>query len=169
MEHQIIKMSAFKIAGFGIKTSTKDEEDNKAIPKFWGEYITDGRMEKLHNEPFRKKHTEYGVCFRENSETGEFEYFIGVEIKDGFDIPKDYNIREIPEALFAVFTTPPADESNLVSAIQKTWKYIYSEWFSNSGYEFDCNSVDFELYDERCMSETGKVCDIYIPVKKKTV
>ncbi len=29
------------------------------------------------------------------------------------------------------------------------------------------NCVDYELYDERCMSETGKVCDIYIPVVKK--
>ncbi|MDR0302503.1 MAG: GyrI-like domain-containing protein [Treponema sp.] len=52
--------------------------------------------------------------------------------------------------------------------MQGTWDYIYSEWFPNSGYEFDEDAaVDYELYDERCMKETGKVIDICIPVVKK--
>jgi AraC family transcriptional regulator len=36
-----------------------------------------------------------------------------------------------------------------------------------SGYEFDSNGLDFELYDERCMDKTGKVIAIYILVVKK--
>jgi AraC family transcriptional regulator len=36
-------------------------------------------------------------------------------------------------------------------------------------YEFDSNGVDFEFYDERCVGETGNVCDIYIPVVKRQV
>jgi AraC family transcriptional regulator len=129
--------------------------------------MTDGRMEKLHGESFVKSHAEYGVCFLENPENGEFMYVIGVEVKEGHDISDDYRVCTVPEALYAVFTTPPADESNFVPAIQGTWDYIYSEWFPNSGYEFDRNGVDFELYDERCMDKTGKVIDIYIPVVKK--
>jgi len=67
-----------------------------------------------------------------------------------------------------VFTTPPASESNFSSTIQGTWKYIFSEWFPNSGYEFDGNGVDFELYDERFISQpSGVVCEIYIPVAKR--
>ena len=34
--------------------------------------------------------------------------------------------------------------------------------------KFNGNGVDFELYGELCMNETGKICDIYIPVVKKT-
>jgi len=62
----------------------------------------------------------------------------------------------------------PADKPDFSSAIQGTWKYIFSEWFPASEYEFAANCVDFEFYDERSMGETGNVCDIYIPVCKKT-
>jgi AraC family transcriptional regulator len=167
MEPKMLKKEAVTLAGFALRTSTKDGENKREIPKFWQAYTSDGRMEKLHGETFIKSHAEYGVCFFENPENGEFMYVIGVEVKEGHDIPKGYHICTVPEALYAVFTTPPADESNFVPAIQGAWNYIYSEWFPNSGYEFDHNGVDFELYDDRCTAKTGKVIDIYIPVVKK--
>jgi AraC family transcriptional regulator len=167
MEPKMVKKEAVKLAGFALKTRTTDGENNKEIPKFWQEYLTEGRMKKLHGESFLKSHAEYGACFPQNPENGEFVYVIGVEVKDGHDVSKDYHICTIPEALYAVFSSPPADKTNFSSSIQGTWKYIYSEWFPNSGYEFDGGKVDFELYDERCMDETENVCDIYIPVVKK--
>jgi AraC family transcriptional regulator len=167
MEAKMVKKAAIRLAGFALMTRTKDGENVKAIPRFWQEYMADGRMEKLHKEPFLKGHAEYGVCFPEIPESGAFEYVIGVEVKDGHTIPQGYHVCAIPGALFAVFSTPPADEAGFAPAIQETWKYIFSEWFPRSEYKFDGNSVDFELYDERCMGKTGKVCDIYIPVVKK--
>jgi predicted transcriptional regulator YdeE len=229
MEPRMVKKEAVKLAGFVLKTTTKDGENKREIPKFWQAYMTDGRMEKLHGESFIRKsgliprssapaqirqclqkfgikpdgilnflsneppikltqrlryrqasllrlaprrliksHAEFGVCFFEDPENGELVYVIGVEAKEGHDIPGGYHVCTIPEALYAVFTTPPADESNFTSSIQETWTYIYSEWFSNSGYEFDRNGLGFEFYDERCMVKTGKVIDIYIPVVKKS-
>ena len=167
MEPKMVKKEPIKLAGFALKTRTKDGENFKAIPQFWQECMEDGRSEKLHGESFLKSHTEYGACFPENPENGEFVYVIGVEVQDGHDIPNDYHVCTVPEALYAVFSSPPAEKTNFPSSIQGTWKYIYSEWFPNSGYEFDNGKVDFELYDERCMGETGNVCDIYIPVVKK--
>jgi len=167
MEPKMVKKEAVKLAGFALQTRTKDGENFKAIPKFWCECFESGKMEKLHGESFLKKHAEYGACFMENSENGEFKYVIGVEVKEGSDIPGGYHVCTIPEALYAVFSTPPCEKANLVAAIQGVWKYIYAEWFPNSGYEFDGKGVDYELYDERCMGETGNVCDIYIPVVKK--
>ena len=167
MEPKMVKKSAVKLVGFALDTRTKDGENFKAIPKFWQECLSDGRMERLHNEPFIKSHSEYGACFPENPENGEFEYVIGVEVKDGTGIPESYHICTLTEALFAVFNSPPADKANFSSSIQGTWKYIFSEWFPKSGYEFDKDGVDFEFYDERCMGETGNICDIYIPVVKK--
>jgi AraC family transcriptional regulator len=166
MEPKMLKREAVKVAGFALTTRTKDEENKRAIPQFWHEYLTDGRVKKLHGESFLKSHVEYGACFPENLEDGEFVYVIGVEIKEGHDVPDGYHVCTLPEALYARFTTPPADEANFSLSIQGTWNYIYSEWFPNSGYEFDSNGIDFELYDERCMAKTGKVCDIYIPVVK---
>jgi AraC family transcriptional regulator len=166
MEPKMVKMTAVKLAGFALKTRAKDGENTNAIPQFWKDCMADGRHEKLHGESFVKSHNDYGACFPENPENGEFEYVIGVEVKDNHDVPDGYHVSTIPEALFAVFSTPPADDAGFSPAIQGTWKYIFSEWFPKSGYEFDGNGVDFELYDERCMSATGKVCDIYIPVTR---
>jgi AraC family transcriptional regulator len=168
MEPKMVKKTAVKLAGFVIKTKSKDGANNREIPQFWSDVIADGRINKLHGESFVKSHVEYGACFPENPGNGEFEYVIGLEVKDGHDIPKEYHVCTIPEALFAVFSSPPADRANFSPAIQGTWKYIYSEWFPNSGYEFDGNSVDYELYGGGPLGETGNVCDICIPVVKKS-
>ncbi|MCL2478002.1 MAG: AraC family transcriptional regulator [Treponema sp.] len=167
MEPKMIKKPSVRLAGFVLKTTAKDGKNSKAIPDFWYEYRTGGNMDKLHREPFVKNHTEYGACFPENPENGEFEYVIGVEVKEGDDIPKEYHVCTVPGALFAVFSSPPSDRPAFSKAIQGTWKYIFSEWFPGSGYEFDGNGVDFELYDDRCSGDTGNVCDICIPVVKK--
>jgi len=167
MEPKIVKKPAIKIAGFALKTKTKNGEHINAVPKFWYNYCTDGRQEKLHNELFLKSHEEYGVSFPENPENGEFEYVIGLEVKEGHVIPKGYHVYTIPEALYAVFTTLPADEAKFTSSIQGTWKYIFNEWFPKSGYKLAANGVNFELYDERSMKNTDKIVELCIPVVKK--
>jgi len=167
MEPKMVKKEAVKIAGFTLKSKTKDGENLKEIPKFWYDYVFNGKQEKIHKESFIKSHDEYGACFPENPENGEFEYVIGLEVKEGHDIPKEYNVCTIPEALYAVFSTPPTDEEKFSKEIQGTWKYIFSEWFPNSGYEFENGKIDYELYTERAMGEKGKICEICIPVVKK--
>lgn len=167
LEPKFVTLPAVKLAGYALKTTTSDGENSKAIPAFWSDYMSDGRMERLHAESFLKKHDEYGACFPEDPETGEFEYVIGVEPKDGATIPDGYHVCELPPATYAVFSTPPSNPTNFVPAIQGTWNYIFNEWFPKSGYEYAPDSADFELYDDRCMSDAGKICDIYIPVVKK--
>jgi AraC family transcriptional regulator len=116
MEPKLVKKPAVRLAGFVLKTNNNG--DNKsAIPKFWQEYIGSGKMRKLHGESFIKNHSEYGVCFMVNPETGAMEYVIGVEIKDGADIPAGYHICTIPEALYTVFSTPPSDKAAFTAAI----------------------------------------------------
>jgi AraC family transcriptional regulator len=167
MEPKMVNKPAIKIAGFVLKTKTKNGKHIKAVPKFWYNYCTDGRQEKLHNELFLKNHEEYGASFPENPKNGEFEYVIGLEVEEGHDIPKGYHVYTIPEALYAVFTTPPVDESRFTSSIQSTWKYIFNEWLPKSGYEFAANGVNLELYDEQNMNNTDKIANICIPVVMK--
>ncbi|MDF2557546.1 MAG: AraC family transcriptional regulator [Bacillales bacterium] len=167
MEPKFVTRPAIKLVGYSITTTSDGNENNKEIPKFWNAYMTDGRMEKLHSEKFVKNHAEYGACFPENSNTCEFEYIIGIEPQEGVGIPTEYCTNEIPAATYAVFSSPKSNANNFVSNIQGTWQFIFNEWFPNSGYEYAQGCVDFELYDDRCMSEAEKVCDIYIPVSKK--
>lgn len=167
MEPKFVTKSAIKLAGYALTTTAKGNEKNKAIPAFWCAYLQDGRVKTLHSAPFVKDHAEYGACFPENPETGEFVYAIAVEPKENTVIPPEFFQAEIPAATYAVFTTPPASEADFVANIQGTWQYIFAEWFPDAGYEFAEGGVDFELYDDRCMADTGKVIDIYIPVSPK--
>ena len=163
MEVQFTKRETVKLAGYALKTSSRNGENFKAIPQFWGAYMNDGRMQKLHGEDFVKNHAEYGVCFPEDA-NGSFDYVIGVELKEGAAVSQGYHICEIPAASYAVFSTPPADAAGFTGAIQQTWQDIFSQWLPQSGRRIDEAALSFELYDERGMVETGKVCEIWIPV-----
>ncbi len=182
----IAKKTSFKIAGYAFKVKLPinisslvphyldpqspvvDVDDGRKplnkLQELWEECRTDKRLEKLHKEPFLKFHAEYGACFFKDNDEDKSVYLIGVEAKSRVTIPFEYDIYTIPEALFAVFSTPPSNEDNFPSILKDTWKFIFSEWFPNSGYAFDDNSIAFELYDERSMGNTGKICDICIPM-----
>jgi AraC family transcriptional regulator len=174
----MVKKASFKLAGFAFKiklpsniSSTKSghiyHKNLDKIPKLWKECRADGRLEKLHRESFLKFHAEYGACFFKDYKNGKSVYLIGVEAKSRVTIPFQYDVYTIPEALFAVFTTPPSNGNNFSSMTKDTWQFIFSEWLPNSGYEFDGNGVAFELYDWRSTGDTGKVCNICIPIVKR--
>ena len=107
----------------------------------------------------------------------EVSYFLGVVVENFDAVTDDMVSLEIPAATYAVFTTPPIDGTrgdeayayavNFPNAIKATWKYIFEEWFKDSGYEYDTTKLDFEYYDERCHFRTDTVMDIYIPVISK--
>lgn len=167
MEPTLITRPAFRLAGYSMKATSIGGGESQAIPAFWGAYCTDGRMEKLHQESFVTDHAEYGACFPADEATGAFDYVIGVEVKEGAEVPAGYHACEVPVATYAVFSTPPAKGDDFPQQIQGTWQVIFAEWFPTSGYEYAPGCVDFELYNEHAMVETGKVAFIYIPVIKK--
>ena len=70
-------------------------------------------------------------------------------------------LLDIPSAEYAVFLVPRGASVEEVGAnVRKTWKYIFSEWFDQSEYQFDSAKIDFEYY-------LGKDAFIYVPVVKK--
>ena len=170
MEPKMIKKSAIKLAGFAVRSKANAEESNKAYSKLWQEYYTlEGRRDKLIGEPFVKSHADYGASILQDPEYGEVEHVVGVEVKEGHDIPKDYHVCIIPEALYAVFSPPPAYNKDVSSSIYGTYRYIFSEWFPNSEYEIMENGIDFVLSDGFFLpyDEPRKFFDVYIPVVKR--
>jgi len=164
MEPIFKTLPAIKIAGYAIRTKNVEGENSTSIPAFWDAYMSDGRCDRLHSEAFVKAHSEYGACFPEDSDTGEFDYVIGVEVKDGETVPSDYHTCEIPSATFAVFATPPSDGEGFSDSIQGVWQFIFNDWFPKSGYEYAAGCVDFELYNPENMKESEMVCEVWIPV-----
>jgi AraC family transcriptional regulator len=166
MEPRIVTRPAFKVAGYVLRTTSVEGENHRAIPAFWQDYMKN-HCESLHKALTPVSHAEYGLCMEADMETGEFNYVIGLEMPEGAVIPEGLYTATVPAATYAVFTTPPSDGPGFVSSIQNTWGYIYEEWFPESGYEYAPGCADYELYDERCMPESGKQIDIAIPVVKK--
>ncbi|MBS5937424.1 AraC family transcriptional regulator [Clostridium sp.] len=173
MNPVIMKKAEFKVAGYGIKTNITNSNYTKDIASFWSNYDgenLESKMYKILNPP---KHGEVGICVPEGGESGDAVYLLGV-IVDNFDnVTNDMITVEVPEATYAVFTTPPVDTSkdldnnDFPEAIKNTWKYIFEEWFKDSEYIFDESKFDFEFYDERCHGRKDTVMEIYVPIQKR--
>ncbi len=171
--HPIIKkMNAFKVAGYGIKTDITSGY-MKDIAAYWDNYTGENLETKMYEQLKPPKHGEVGLCVA--NESGDVVYLLGVVVEDFNRVTPDMLTVTVPAAEYAVFTTPPVDtrESATYAAgtfsasIRALWKYIFEEWFPQSGYEYDDSKMDFEYYDERCHHSIDSVMEIYIPVKKK--
>lgn len=173
MNPVIMKKTAFKVAGYGIKTNITNSNYTKDIASFWSNYDgenLESKMYKILNPP---KHGEVGICVPESGESGDAVYLLGVIIDNFDNVTNDMITVEVPEATYAVFTTPPVDTSknldnnDFPEAIKNTWKYIFEEWFKDSEYVFDESKFDFEFYDERCHGRKDTVMEIYVPIQKR--
>lgn len=164
MEPQIVTKAAFKVAGYELKTTTRDNLSNREIPAFWGK-MTAEHFDILHNKLHSVNEAELGLSFPTDPTAGDFSYVIGVEVSDFEGVPADLFTAEIPETVYAIFTTPANDgEEHIAPVIQGTWDYIHETWFPNSGYEFAEGKADFEFYS--CNNQEKKV-KIFLPIIKK--
>lgn len=173
MDPVIVKRPGFKIAGYGIETKITDGNFTKDVASFWSNYEGENLETKMYKILKPEKHGEVGVCVPSKNQGGNALYLLGVIVKDFDLVTEDMITLEIPEATYAVFTTPPVDTSGdceddkFAKTIRETWKYIFKEWFKDNNYIFDEDKIDFEFYDERCHWRKDSVMDIYVPVIEK--
>jgi AraC family transcriptional regulator len=168
-----VKKPAFKVAGYGIQTNIAGSDYTKDIASFWSNYDGENLESKMYEILTPPKHGEIGLCIPSYN-NGKVIYLLGVIVNDFSKVKSDMRTVEVPEAEYAVFTTPPVDTTNdpeqkeFGQVIKNTWKYIFEDWFKDSGYVYDESKLDFEFYDERCHYRPDTVMDIYVPVKKIT-
>lgn len=102
---------------------------------------------------------EIGIWLDPDAVTGEFFYFFGPIVPEGVNrIPAGMEKIEIPEADYAVFSVPPAQDADVLHAnIQKVWEDIF-EWFhTDDEYKATSKKCIFEYY-------SGDTTAIYVPV-----
>ncbi|MGL4737747.1 MAG: AraC family transcriptional regulator [Cellulosilyticaceae bacterium] len=171
MEPKIIQKESFKVAGYGIKTNISGTNFTKDIASFWGNYEGENLESKMYEILNPPKHGEVGLCVP-NSGNGEVTYLLGVIVEDFSKVTQEMLTVEVPKATYAVFTTSPVDtrqddkQEEFAIVIKETWKYIFEEWFKDSGYMYDESKIDFEFYDERCHGRIDTVMEIYVPIRK---
>lgn len=173
MEPLIIKKPAFKVAGYGIKSNIAGSY-TKDVAAYWDTYSGENLESKMYELLEPPKHGEVGLCLP-SSKDGSLVYLFGVIVDDFSKVTPDMLTAEVPEATYAIFTTPPVDQTQAQSyqddpiniAVRSTWKYIFEKWFDQSKYIYDNDKIDFEFYDERCHNRADATMDIYIPIKEK--
>lgn len=164
MTPTLVTKTEFKLVGYALETNINEGQNHAEIPAFWNRYLTEKLGEHVPNKI--RPNVELGVCANFQPETGVLTYVIGFEV-DSFDnVPDGMVCHTVPEATYAVFTTPKASEQDFSASIPQVWAAAFQNWFPSSGYEH-AGTPEFEWYDERCWSDTDKQMDIYIPIAKK--
>ena len=168
MEFRMETKPEMSIIGYELKTTVHEASNLKEIPAFWYKYLSEQLYNNIPNRVHTASPVELGLCMDFNSQTGEMSYIIGMEATSFDNVPSEMVCRTIPEATYAVFTTPKVPHAEFSQSIQSTWKSIFEEWFPHSGYEH-AGTPEFEWYDERCHQDKHEMIqmDIYIPVKSK--
>lgn len=130
--------------------------DEAFPPHFWNKYNANGWSEKLTGGRVTE---DYGVSIW-NEQEKRLDYAIGVHQKNALGDLSHTIIISIPQGLYAVFQTPPADSFSFVNNIHRTWETINRVWLPQSGYrrvkgpEFEINQEKSHTYQEM----------IYVPV-----
>ncbi|WP_223067031.1 AraC family transcriptional regulator [Paenibacillus caui] len=162
MNYKLVTLPKIRMIGYRLDTTTDNGRNREEIPAFWQHYIKNRLWENVPGK--LRPDVELGVCTT-TAEDGTFGYIIGFEVNASAPVPDGLVEYHIPETEYAVFTTPGASEEQFPSSIQRTWDYIFSEWFPGSGYEH-AEASEIEWYDERCMNDDNKRMDIYVPVRR---
>lgn len=173
MNPVIMQKGKIKVAGYAIKTTISGAKQTKDVAALWDQFNADGWESRLYDQLKPPKHGEVGIFVPCGGD--EVSYVLGVIVENFDAVTDDMVCVEIPEATYAVFTTPPvdgtgenADMVDFPKAIKETWRYVFEEWFKDSEYEYDQEKMDFEYYDERCHGRPDTVMDIYVPITKSS-
>ncbi|MBN4050760.1 MAG: hypothetical protein COA82_06880 [Alkaliphilus sp.] len=158
MNHKIEKKEAFGFSGMTRTFSMEDGKNFVAIPKFWNELMVDGRFEIMMRKSTDGKCV--GVCMpkipaMENS----FDYIIGIFSEKG--VP-GYDYHEVPSVEWAIFEV----RGPIGKELQKTCKYIMSEWSPKAGYE-RANLPELEVYHAGDVNDKDYLTEIWVPIQEK--
>ncbi|MER9845645.1 AraC family transcriptional regulator [Mesorhizobium australicum] len=141
----------FLIAGLGERYSC---ESSAGIPMQWQRFAP-----YIGHIPGQVAGVFYGVCLN-GDDAGNFDYVVGVEVRDFADLPKEFQRVRVPARKYAVFT-----HREHISTIRRTINTIWNSWLPASGHEV-ADAPEFERYGPEFDARTGNGgLEIWVPVK----
>ncbi|MCL2408083.1 MAG: helix-turn-helix domain-containing protein [Oscillospiraceae bacterium] len=173
LQVKIKEMQPFTVIGYASRHRMPGVKGVSDIPAFYDtanmEYAAG--LTTLSHTYTKSRHCEVIFCLDIDEEHDCFTYVIGVGVDEAdYDIPQRPGTyrHEMQGGLYAVFTTPWADDAESPKSIQETWKQILEHWLPKSQYEYDDTRIDYEYHDERAHSwmHDGKAqVDICVPIR----
>lgn len=155
MNYRIEKRAAFEVFGIYAELSSNMEQAFAEVPVFITQRVKDGTWDRF-NDLLGKPHDScFPVALFDHTETS-FKYMVCNYLPPELNIPEEYTRLKVREQLWAIFTVPKNEMSNI-------WRRIYSEWFPTSEHE-QVKAPTFEMYYG--YGSVG-MSEIWIPVKNK--
>jgi len=154
MDYKIERKMAFSI--FGKSRKFKRDVVYTQIPEFWNGSTTDGTAERILTQAGKKLPSIYGpdiygsddmLLFAANlGHDDEGMRYMICQIKPDSDVSDDFEIINISELDWIIFTTKPVTIEAITDSVQDLWKRLGAEWFSqNPEFEY-ANAPSMELY-----------------------
>lgn len=163
LEPEFITLPTLKIAGISVETSFENTRHYTDIPTLLNKYYANRLWETIPNKVYTDYRTDYGFSSRYSSNGQDFDWVIGVKVKNIYDLPVGVVGKVVPKASYAVFRSLPSNEYNMIDNLIKTWRYIYFYWLPNSGY-YHANTHELEAFSPEIDPFTKY---IHIPIIKK--
>ncbi|MCK5128266.1 MAG: AraC family transcriptional regulator [Clostridiales bacterium] len=173
MNPHIIELTPFATVGYPSRHKTENMKANLNNPTFWDTLNLDYGtiLTKLHDTFTKSKHFEICMYYDIDESAGEFTYIMGRGIDNPDDlvnIEPDMTQVDVAGGLYAIFSTPPADD--FIPVAQDTWNEIFFHWLPQSEFEYDETRRDFTYHDYRDHGRYfgGKSqIDICIPIRQR--
>lgn len=153
---ELIRLEAFRVAG---PSRRFDDMTKSEIPQLWSALAG-----ALPLEAQTPGWATYGVAWNMDRAAGSFMYMAGVGVQADGELPKGFEVKEIPAATYVVFRIT-LNGSALHPQIKSAMAIIWGELIPASGLRV-VDSPDFEMYDSRFTpDQPGAVIDFYVPVE----
>lgn len=164
MNYQIVEKPSFKIVGKSKRFEFEDFAKNGK--KFWKEYVASDEYKTLcqisHGKPGLISGAPLLTAYypKEKNKLNEFLDVFGIESNADSRMDQ-FEIHTVPSATYAEFECS-------YKAAMKTNRYIYGEWFSETGYERDGDKPDVVAYFQMPYQSFSQMSiRWWIPVVKK--
>lgn len=160
MDYRIETRDAFAVYGIEGIFTMENGENFRAIPKFWGDAMADGRFEKLVASlpdaapPIDGLGAVHALCSYRETGGSTFPYMIFAFEKPGCRM-EGYTKVIVPAATWAAFRGPRHSQEETPQVLQALIRQVYTDWLPNAPYE-QADGFDMELYygqDHVCWEE----------------
>lgn len=175
MQPHIIEWTPFTVAGWPSRQALPGIRTPGDAPAYWDDIQLDygPLLTKLHDMFPLSKHCEVALCTDIDPQDGTFTYMLGCGVdvaEDLVNLEPGMTAVEVGGGLYAIFSTPIANEDDFVRSIRDTWTRILTDWLPNSEFEYDETRLAFEYHDYRDHGWYfgGKQqMDIFIPIAQR--
>ena len=143
MEHELVEITSFNIAGFTARTTNEAEANAHLakIPGLWGRYYGE-RVGDLVGAHLARPEA-YGVYWAyESDASGAYNVTIGVAVIDTYQAAEGLSVLQIGSGLYLAFHGEGAPQEVVPALWGRVWEH-----FSRPGRHKRRYTTDFERYE----------------------